>query len=72
MSTVRTLAFAAFVIATNSHAMVNTLHAAEPLAGTQPLTVEGDLASQMVDGIDKFSAAADRRIGSAPPGPLES
>ena len=28
--------------------------AAEPLAGTQPFTAEGDLASQMVDGIDRF------------------
>ena len=28
--------------------------AADPLPGTQPLTVEGDLASQMVDGIDRF------------------
>lgn len=28
--------------------------AAEPFAGTAPLEMEGDLASQMVDGIDKF------------------
>src|SRR5437762_2989477 len=27
---------------------------APPLAGTQPLTVEGDIAAQMVAGIDKF------------------
>ena len=27
---------------------------AEPLPGTQPLTLDGDLASQMVDGIDRF------------------
>src|SRR5262245_38547775 len=26
----------------------------EPLAGTKPLTMEGDLAAQMVAGIDKF------------------
>ena len=25
-----------------------------PLAGTQPLTMEGDIAAQMVAGIDKF------------------
>ncbi|MBX7072863.1 MAG: acetylxylan esterase [Pirellulales bacterium] len=30
------------------------LPAAEPLAGTAPLTVEGDLAAQMVDGCHKF------------------
>lgn len=28
--------------------------AAEPLAGTQPLEIDGDFASLMVDGIDKF------------------
>ena len=28
--------------------------AGEPLPGTKPLTLEGDLASQMVDGIDRF------------------
>lgn len=38
----------------------------EPLPGTQPLTMQGDLASQMVDGIDRFllkqteKAAANR------------
>ncbi|RIK77986.1 MAG: hypothetical protein DCC68_16075 [Planctomycetota bacterium] len=26
----------------------------EPLAGTEPLTMEGDIASQLVDGVDKF------------------
>src|SRR4029450_6352133 len=26
----------------------------EPLAGTKPLTLEGDIAAQMVAGIDKF------------------
>src|SRR4051812_37854307 len=40
--------------------------AAEPLPGTKPLTAEGDLASQMVDGIDRFllsetAAAAGHR-----------
>ena len=28
--------------------------AAEPLPGTKPLTTEGDLAAQMVAGIDKY------------------
>src|SRR6266581_756332 len=38
----------------------------EPLAGTKPLTMQGDIASQMVDGIDRFlmkqieKAAANR------------
>ena len=37
--------------------MLATLAArAEPLAGTEPLTAEGDLASQMVEGIDRFLA----------------
>ena len=27
---------------------------AGPLPGTQPLTMQGDIASQMVDGIDRF------------------
>ncbi len=27
---------------------------AEPLPGTQPLTLEGDIASQLVDGVDRF------------------
>src|SRR5262245_28087480 len=26
----------------------------QPLPGTQPLTMEGDIASQLVDGVDKF------------------
>src|SRR5438874_809320 len=32
------------------------LQAAEPkpLPGTDPLTLEGDIASQLVDGVDKF------------------
>ena len=36
---------------------------AEPLAGTAPLTMEGDLASAMVDGIDRFLL---REIAQAP------
>jgi len=32
----------------------STAFAVEPLAGTKPLELEGDLASTMVDGIDKF------------------
>ena len=37
-------------------ATANLLFAAEPdtLPGTQPLTVEGDIAAQMVAGVDKF------------------
>jgi dienelactone hydrolase len=35
-------------------AWIATVAAAEPLPGTQPLTAEGDLASQMVEGIDRF------------------
>ncbi len=31
-----------------------TVGLADPLPGTQPLTAEGDLAAQMVDGIDRF------------------
>jgi dienelactone hydrolase len=39
---------------------------AQPLPGTQPLTTEGDMASLMVDGIDRFllkeiEASAERR-----------
>ena len=35
-------------------ALASAVLAAEPLAGTKPLDIEGDLASQMVDGIDRF------------------
>ncbi len=35
-------------------ARLEPTNAAEPLAGTKALDVEGDLASQMVDGIDRF------------------
>jgi hypothetical protein len=31
-----------------------TTSLAEPLPGTQPLEIEGDLADQMVSGIDRF------------------
>src|SRR3954453_21537285 len=39
---------------------------AEPLPGTKPLTREGDLAAQMVEGIDKYlmreiAASVERR-----------
>src|SRR5437879_3510308 len=39
---------------------------ADPLPGTQPLTVEGDLAARMVAGIDKYlmretAASVERR-----------
>ena len=33
---------------------LSCLAASEPLPGTQPLTAQGDLASQMVEGIDRF------------------
>ena len=34
--------------------LLETALVADPLPGTKPLTAEGDLASQMVDGIDRF------------------
>jgi cephalosporin-C deacetylase-like acetyl esterase len=34
--------------------LCGTSFAAEPLPNTKPLTIEGDIASLMVDGIDKF------------------
>jgi dienelactone hydrolase len=43
-----------------------TMFAAEPLPGTAPLEMEGDIASQLVDGVDRFllrkidEAAAER------------
>lgn len=37
--------------------------AAEPLPGTQPLTLDGDLAAQMVSGIDRY---LDRVLADAP------
>src|SRR5262249_41705949 len=40
-----------------------TAAAAEPLPGTQPLTAEGDLAAQMVAGIDKYLM---RELAAAP------
>ena len=33
---------------------VSPTNAAEPLPGTKPLTRDGDLAAQMVEGIDKY------------------
>src|SRR4051794_16928266 len=44
------LAIACFVIAS----LTSGASASEPLPGTAPLTMTGDLASQMVDGIDRF------------------
>jgi dienelactone hydrolase len=35
-------------------ALAGSSAAAEPLSGTEPLTIEGDLAAQMVAGIDKY------------------
>src|SRR5262245_25846351 len=32
----------------------SAVHAGDPLPGTKPLEMQGDLAAQMVDGIDKF------------------
>src|SRR5262249_47421324 len=34
--------------------LTHTVRSAEPLPGTKPLTTEGDLATQMVAGIDKY------------------
>ena len=34
--------------------LVSSTQAAEPLPGTKPLTRDGDLAAQMVEGIDKY------------------
>src|SRR5437867_12970759 len=36
--------------------------AAEPLAGTQPLTIEGDLSAQMVEGIDRWLMRETERV----------
>src|SRR5689334_13882403 len=33
-----------------------------PLTGTQPLTIEGDLASQMIFGIDRFLSQEFKRV----------
>src|SRR5436190_7320074 len=41
------LLFASFGASSNADEPV-------PLAGTRPLTMEGDIASQLVDGVDKF------------------
>ena len=47
---------------------------AEPLAGTAPLTAEGDLASQMVEGIDRFllRQTAEAAAGRRPPDPVDA
>lgn len=34
--------------------LVPSLAVADPLPGSQPLTMEGDIASQLVDGVDRF------------------
>ena len=53
------------------HPMVQTLaDDANTLPGTQPLLMEGDIASQLVDGVDRFllrqiEASADGRVRSA-------
>jgi hypothetical protein len=44
-------------------AFLQTLSIAQPFPGTQPLTMEGDLAAQMVSGIDKY---LDRVLADAP------
>ncbi|MFT7642241.1 MAG: dienelactone hydrolase [Pirellulaceae bacterium] len=41
-------------ILTSSQPLGSSLLAQEPLAGTKPLKMEGDIASQLVDGVDKF------------------
>lgn len=53
--------------------------AAEPLPGTAPLEMEGDIASQLVDGVDRFllrkideSAAERDRRWSEKPGAIEA
>ena len=62
----RTPLFPLLVISLALPALLPDRLAAQPLPGTEPLTVEGDLAAQMVEGIDRFltkqtSAAAARR-----------
>ena len=44
------------VIALALPALLPDRLAAQPLPGTEPLTVDGDLAAQMVEGIDRFLA----------------
>ena len=44
-------------------ALLQTLSIAQPFPGTQPLTMDGDLAAQMVSGIDKY---LDRVLADAP------
>lgn len=43
---------------------------AEPLAGTEPLTAQGDLAAQMVAGIDRFLTDQTRAAAAARPAPV--
>ncbi len=48
MTALRRAVFA-FWILSASHVL-----AGDPLPGTQPLTIQGDIASDMIDGIDRF------------------
>src|SRR5262249_10091596 len=43
-----------FILTLTASLILATAAAADPLPGTQPLTMEGDLAAQMVTGIDKY------------------
>ena len=53
MNRARTAAFlVALILATSETARPEA--AVETLPGTDPLTLDGDLASRMVDGIDRF------------------
>lgn len=44
--------FCAFIITASF--LISIASAADPYPGTKPLTVEGDIASQMIDDIDRF------------------
>lgn len=44
----------AFMSSCQFTGLENRAPAAEPLAGTEPLTVEGDLAALLVEGVDRF------------------
>ena len=71
----------AFVAAIALYSATGPAHAAEPtpLPGTRPLTQEGDLASAMIDGIDRFllrkteeSVAGRAKYWKADPGAIEA
>ena len=62
----RTLLFLLLVVSLTLPALLRDRLAAQPLPGTEPLTMKGDLAAQMVEGIGRFltketSAALARR-----------